>query len=170
MLYAREEIPSKLVQIVYRKLNKKYFLEKIDLRREKWFLVCNCSIHKILIKRYLKYVSKEIDSLSTKYDNVIILVDLNSETTEEVMTTFCQIHNLKILMNEPTLYKKSNNPTYIALNMTNRPKNFQSQTRHAKNMRAKPKCSYNRETAGKIASLIVFFFFNVFPSKVFLAV
>ena len=126
MLYAREEIPSKLVQIVYRKLDKKYFLEKIDLRREKWFLVCNCNIHKILIKRYLKYVSKEIDSLSTKYDNVIILVDLNSETTEEVMTTFCQIHNLKILINEPTLYKKSNNPTYIALNMTNRPKNFQS--------------------------------------------
>lgn len=118
MLYAREEIPSKLVQIVYRKLDKKYFLEKIDLRREKWFLVCNCNIHKILIKRYLKYVSKEIDSLSTKYDNVIILVDLNSETTEEVMTTFCQIHNLKILINEPTLY--------IVLNMTNRPKNFQS--------------------------------------------
>ena len=69
-------------------------------------------------------ISKEIDSLSTKYDNILLLKDLNSEPTEEAMTTFCQIHNLKSLTNEPTCYKNPNKPSWIDLIMTNRPKNF----------------------------------------------
>ena len=51
-----------------------------------------------MIKGYLKYISKMIDSSSSKYDKFLLLDDLNSEPTEEAMKSFCQMHNLKNLL------------------------------------------------------------------------
>ena len=42
------------------------------------------------------------------------------------MTTFCQIHSLKSLINEFTCHKDPNKPSSIDLIMTNRPKSFQN--------------------------------------------
>ena len=39
-----------------------------------------------------------IDSSSSKYDKFLLLDDLNSEPTEEAMKSFCQMHNLKNLL------------------------------------------------------------------------
>lgn len=63
MLYAREEISSKLIPPVCGKFDKEYFLAEINLRRNKWLLVCNYNPHKILIK-YFWHVSvkKQIHS------------------------------------------------------------------------------------------------------------
>ena len=36
-----------------------------------------------------------MDSLLTKYDNILLLANFNSELNEEVMSTMCQINNLK---------------------------------------------------------------------------
>ena len=47
------------------------------------------------MKRYLKYISKEIDPHSSKWDNFFLLGDFNSEPTEEVMKSFCQYTILK---------------------------------------------------------------------------
>ena len=58
-----------------------------------------------MIKGYLEYFSKEIDSHSSKYDNFLLLVDFNSEPTEEAMKRICQIQNFKILLDKPTCYK-----------------------------------------------------------------
>ena len=44
-------------------------------------LVCNYNSHKALIKDNLECISKEIDSLSTRY--ILILRDVNSEPTEK---------------------------------------------------------------------------------------
>ena len=44
-----------------------------------------------MIKGYLEYISKEIDSHSSKYDNFLLLGGFNSEPTEEAMKSFCQI-------------------------------------------------------------------------------
>ena len=48
-----------------------------------------------MIKKYLEYISKEIDSHSSKHDDFLVLADSNSEPTEEAMKRFCQIYNLK---------------------------------------------------------------------------
>lgn len=96
MLYVRDKIPSKLIQPVCYKLDKEYFLVEINLRSNKWLLACN---YNPLIKDYLACISKEIDSLSTKYNNILILGDFNYEPAEESMTNFCQIHGLKDLIN-----------------------------------------------------------------------
>ena len=49
-----------------------------------------------MIKGYLEYISKEIDSHSSKYDNFLLLDDFNSEPTEEAMKNFCQIYNVVV--------------------------------------------------------------------------
>ena len=50
-----------------------------------------------MTKGYLEYISKEIDSYSSKYGNFHLLGVgvLNSETTKEAMKGFCQIFDLK---------------------------------------------------------------------------
>ena len=55
-----------------------------------------------MIKGYLEYISKEIDSHSSKHDNFLLLGDFNSEPTEEAMKIFCQICNFKNLLDKPT--------------------------------------------------------------------
>ena len=82
MLYLREEIPLKLIQPTCRKLDTEYFLAEINLRRKKWLLVCNYNPHKTPGLDCLEYISKEMNSLSTKYDNILLLKDFNSEPTE----------------------------------------------------------------------------------------
>ena len=41
-----------------------------------------------MIKRYLEYISKEIDSHSSKYDNFLLIGDFNSEPAEETMKSY----------------------------------------------------------------------------------
>ena len=53
-----------------------------------------------MVKGYLEYISKEIDSHSSKYDNFLLLGDFNSEPTEEAMKSFCQICNFKKLIRQ----------------------------------------------------------------------
>ena len=84
-----EEIPSKLIQLAYCKPDTEYFLVNVNLRRKKWLLVCNYNSHKTLVRDSLECISKEIDSLSTKYNNILLLGDFKSKPTEEAMTTFC---------------------------------------------------------------------------------
>lgn len=89
-------------------------------KEKKGLLLCNCNPDKTLINHCLEFIIKEIDSYSTRYDNIPILENFKSKPTEGAVTTFCQIHNLKILINERTCYKNPNNTTCIDLIMRNR--------------------------------------------------
>ena len=79
-----------------------------------------------MIKEYLEYISKEIDSHSLKYDHFLLLGDFNSESTEEAMKSFCQIHNFKNLLGKPASNKNPNNPLCVDLIITNKQKSFQN--------------------------------------------
>ena len=59
----------------------------------------------------MECVSKEIDSISTKYDNILILGDFNSEPTEESILNLLKI-SVKCIFND--------------LITANRPKSFQN--------------------------------------------
>ena len=59
------------------------------------------------------------------YDNFLLLGDFNSETPEEAMKSFCQTFNFKNLLDQPTCYKNSTNPSCVDLILTNRPRSFQ---------------------------------------------
>ena len=125
ILYVREDIPSKLINSCTNH-DKEYFLVELNLRKQKWLIICNYNPHKTMIKGYLKCISKEIDSHPSKYDNFLLLGDFNSESTEEAMRSFCQIYNFKNLIDKPTCYKNTTNPLCIDLILTNRPRSFQN--------------------------------------------
>ena len=126
ILYVREDIFSKLINSSCTNHDKEYFLVELNLRKQKWLIICNYNPHKTRIKGYLECISKEIDSHSSKYDNFLLLGDFNSEPTEEAMKSFCQICNFKNLLDKPTYYKNPTNPSCVDLTLTNRPRSFQN--------------------------------------------
>ena len=65
-----------------------------------------------------------MDSLSSKYENVLFLGDFNCEVTIPSMSTFCDENSLKSLFKAPTCYKNPDNPKCIDLFLTNQPKRF----------------------------------------------
>ena len=89
-------------------------------------MICNCNPHKTRIEGHLEYISTEIESHSSKYDNFLLLDDFNSEPTEEAMKSFCEIYILKNLLNKYACYKNPTNPSCVDLISINRPRSFQS--------------------------------------------
>ena len=57
------------------------------------------------ITTFLDQVSKELDKLLSKYKNILLMGDFNSELSEEAMKIFCETYNLVNLINELTCYK-----------------------------------------------------------------
>ena len=52
--------------------------------------------------------------------------DLNSEVKEKYLTEFCQLYNLKNIINMPTCFKNPSNPSCIDVMLTNHPRSFQN--------------------------------------------
>ena len=67
-----------------------------------------------------------MDNYSSKYDNFILLGDLDSEPTESTVRDFCEIFGCKNLIKDNTCLKNPLKPSSIDLIITNRPKNFQN--------------------------------------------
>ena len=78
------------------------------------------------ISHHLKEIGKDLDVLTSKYDNIILMGDFNAEPADTVVSDFCEIYNLKNIIREKTCFKNPNNPSCIDLIITNRPKSFQN--------------------------------------------
>ena len=117
MLYVRVDIPSKLLSI--ESLPMERFHVEINLQKKKWLLRCSCNPNKNTIKSYLENLHKGLALYSSKYENFIVLGDFNVGMDNSDMTVFCDTHNLKCLIKEPTCYKNSENPSCIDLILTN---------------------------------------------------
>ena len=61
-----------------------------------------------------------------KYDKILILGYFNLEIEQENMKPFCENHNLKSLIKQPTCYKHPNKPKCIDLILTHVLRIFQS--------------------------------------------
>ena len=61
------------------------FYIEIKIRKKKW----NKNKNKNLISNHLKEMGQNLDNYSSKYDNFILLGDLNSEPTESAVRDFC---------------------------------------------------------------------------------
>ena len=61
----------------------------MNIRKKKWLLVCPYNPNENLISNHLKKTDKNLDNYSSKYDNFILLGDLNSEPTESAVRDFC---------------------------------------------------------------------------------
>ena len=78
-----------------------------------------------MISKHLNEIVKNLDLLLSKYDNFMLIGDLNAEPAEATVSDFCEIYNLKHLIRDKTCFKNPTKPTCIDLIITNRPKCFQ---------------------------------------------
>ena len=100
---------------------------EITLRNSKWLLIACYNPEKSRIYNYIQNFETTLNKLIKKYDNIVMLGDLNIDMKpgcENALTSFCNIYNLKNLIHKPTCYKNPNNPTYIDVILTNRKNTF----------------------------------------------
>ena len=95
-------------------------------KKEKWLLRCSYNLKYSQIAHYLKEIVKDIDVLTSKYDNSILMGVFNAQPADTVVSDFCEIYDLKNIIREKTCFKNPNNPGCIDLIITNRPKGFQN--------------------------------------------
>ena len=77
------------------------------------------------ISIFIDSIESKLQVLCLKYENIIIMGDLNSE---ERMDIFCDTNNFKSLVKEPTCFKSIANPSCVDLILTNKSRFFQHTT------------------------------------------
>lgn len=125
ILFIREHIPSKIIELEFDPQIEGIAIE-INLKKRKWLLLCSYNPHKNMIDAHLLSISRQLDKLYNKYENVILMGDFNAEMTEDAMKYFCDSYNLKSLIKEHTCFKSVHNPSCIDLILTNKPTYFQN--------------------------------------------
>ena len=69
-----------------------------------------------------------LDQLSPRYENFVIVGDLNSEETNCEISNFMDVYGLRNLIKSPTCYKSADSPTSIDMFLTNKTSGFQNTT------------------------------------------
>ena len=100
------------------------FIE-INTKSKKWLVSCSYNPNISKIQNHLKYLSMGLDFCSSKYENFILMGDFNADLSNNSLSEFCSIFDLKSLIREPTCFKNIANPSCIDLILTNRPRCFQ---------------------------------------------
>ena len=126
LLYVREDIPYKILKECILEKPLKNLSVEIKLRSRIWLLSCSYIPKANLIADHLHCIGRGIDFHSSKYDNFVVLGDLNTEASNSFMEQFCASSKLKSFIKEPTCFKSVDNPSCIDLILTNHPKCFQN--------------------------------------------
>ena len=95
------------------------------MRKKKCLIICIFNLNKTTKSSCLKEVRTEIDLLTSKYENMVILAKCNSELIEESMLEFFREHNIKHVTKEQSRFENSEKPRTIDLDLTSKPKSFQ---------------------------------------------
>ena len=123
LLYIRDDIPSTLLNS---DISIESFSIEINIRKKKWLLACTYNLNENLISNHLEEIGKSLDNYSSKYDNFILLGDLNSGPAESAVRDFWEIYSCKNLVKDDTCFKNPLKPSCVNLIITNRPKSFQN--------------------------------------------
>ena len=106
MVSVRDNIPSNLVKLDQKFENFEGFFIELELsKKNKWLLSYSYNPHKGNTKQHLSKISKGLDELNSKYDNILIIGDLNSEMSLPSLDEFCQTYNLEIIVNNSACFK-----------------------------------------------------------------
>ena len=77
------------------------------------------------IFNHLEALKKSLDLYSAHYKNIVLLGDFNVNIKDPYMESFCESFRFKSLIKDPTCLKNPENPSCIALILTNSPYSFQ---------------------------------------------
>ena len=125
LLYVQGYIPCRRITVNFTQGIEAIVVEN-NLQKRKWLLIGSYCPHKEMINNHLNIISNRLNDLCTKYENIILIGDFNSEMSEEAMNSFCSIYNLKSLVHDYTCFKNIDNPSCIDLILTNKSLCFQN--------------------------------------------
>lgn len=80
LLFICEDIPSNLAGS---QMRIEGFFVELNLSRKKLLLCCSYNL------KYLNKIGKDLDILTSKYDNIILMGDFNAEPTDTAISDFC---------------------------------------------------------------------------------
>ena len=126
LLYVRDDISSCLLTEYKLQDNNECPLIEINIRKKKWLFCCSYNPNKKNISKHLHCLNKGLDRYISLYDNIMLLEDLNVESSDSVMNDFCNVYNLFSLVKEPTCFKNPYNSSCIDLFLTNYTRSFQN--------------------------------------------
>ena len=90
LAYVREDIPSKFIKT--KLSNREGFFIEINLRNKKWVIGCSCNPYNAEISSHMNCMGKAIDSLSSRYENFLLIRDFNADVSDMSMKEFCDIY------------------------------------------------------------------------------
>ena len=99
LVFIQEDIPIKLIDS---QMKVKWFFIEVNLRPKKWLFFCSYNPKYSQISHHLKEISKNLDVLTSKYDNIILMADFDAEPADTVVSDFCEIYNLKNIIRAKT--------------------------------------------------------------------
>ena len=103
LVFIREDIPTKLIDS---QMKIEGFFIELNLRRKKWLLCCSYNPKYSQISHHLKEIGKDLDVLTSNYDNIILMGDFNAEPADTAVSDFCEIYNLNNIIREKTCFLK----------------------------------------------------------------
>ena len=123
MLCVREDIPAKLLSRDFPSAES--FFTDINQYKKKWLVNCSYCPRKSNIGKHLDIVSRSLDALSTKYENIVILRDFNACVDDEALQRFWKFYFLHSLIKQPACFKTPENPSCTDLIFTKKPRFLQ---------------------------------------------
>ena len=124
IIFIREDIPCKALNKHIFPTNMEGLFIEINLRKVKWLFFGGYNPRIENISYFLTNLGTAMDLYTRSYENILILGDFNSQNEKNIMGEFCQIYNLKNMINEPTCFKNPLNPSSIDVILTNKTSRF----------------------------------------------
>ena len=125
LVYVRDSILSNLVKLDQKIENLEGSLTELEFSKiNKWLLSYSYNPHRGSTKQHLSNISKGLDELKSKYDNIIIIGYLKFEMSKTSLNEFWQTYNLESIVNKATCFKNPKNPSWIDLVLTNKQERF----------------------------------------------
>ena len=94
MVYIREHLPCKLIPFHNNPKDIEAIIFELTLRNKKWLIMGAYNPAYETISYFLDHVSISLDKTMANYDNILILSDLNSITSEGPMKNFCELYKV----------------------------------------------------------------------------
>ena len=123
LAYVRESISSRLIKTELS--NREGFFREINVRNKKWIILTTLIMQRLALI-WIVWGRPLILSLSSRYENFLLIGDFNAEVPDMSIKDFCDIYSFKNLIKEATCFKNPTNPKCIDLMLTNRNRSFQN--------------------------------------------
>ena len=126
MIFASEDIPSKLVSKFTLPDDIEGMFIEIKLKKTKWLIHGTHHPPNQPDDYFFKAVDNASDQYLKTYKNYLLLGDFNAENTEPILSEFLEQYEAKNIMKNKTCLKNPDRPTCIDLFLTNSPQSFQN--------------------------------------------